>query len=79
MALLDDWNDVKAKEAVDPKTLGRQWYEIPARNVNITTPYNFKLVEPETDGVIFLTFVLFLPLIASIICYTVFKRSTLIP
>jgi hypothetical protein len=53
MALLDDWNDVKAKEAVDPKTLGRQWYEIPARNVNITTPYNFKLVEPETDGVIF--------------------------
>jgi membrane protease YdiL (CAAX protease family) len=74
MALLDDWNDVKAKEAVDPKTLGRQWYEIPARNVNVTAPYNFKLVEPETDGVIFLTFVLFLPLIASIICYTVFKE-----
>lgn len=70
-------NPDKQEGDIDLTSLGRKWYEIPARRVNYYYEFDFKLVNPISDGLIFLTMILFIPFLASIVAYLVFPEFAL--
>lgn len=75
--LLEEFDDKKnpdKQKDVDLGSLGRKWYEIPARRVNYFHNFEFKLVDPVSDGLIFLTLILVLPFAGSLIGYLAFPE-----
>jgi membrane protease YdiL (CAAX protease family) len=74
--LLEEFDDKKNpdKQDADLTGLGRAWYEIPPRRVNYFHGFNFKLVNPVADGIIFITMILIIPFLAAIIAYVAFPE-----